>query len=50
MLLVSGFYVLDGIDTASEVWLDYLRFLLLMMFPEDVINGMFLAGIVSFRP
>lgn len=49
-LLVSGFYVLDGTYTVSEVWFDYLRFLPLMIFPEGVVNGMFLAGMVSFHP
>lgn len=47
---VSGFYWLDDTYTGKELWLNYLRFLPLMMFPEGVINGMFLAGMVSFHP
>lgn len=49
-LTVSSVYLWDGIYTTKELWLDYLRFLPLMMFPEGIINGMFLAGMVSFNP
>lgn len=35
--------------TLQVIWHDYLRYLPLMMFPEGVINGMFIAGMVAFH-
>ncbi|ASP37331.1 hypothetical protein CHH28_00925 [Bacterioplanes sanyensis] len=34
----------------GDIWHNYLRYLPLMMFPEGVINGMFIAGMVAFHP
>ncbi|PID42840.1 MAG: hypothetical protein CSB48_08425 [Proteobacteria bacterium] len=33
----------------SLIWHDYLRYLPLMMFPEGVVNGMFVTGMVVFH-
>ena len=35
--------------TLDKVWHNYLRYLPLMMFPEGVINGMFITGMVVFN-
>ena len=35
--------------TLAKVWHDYLRYMPLMMFPEGVINGMFITGMVVFN-
>lgn len=34
----------------EQVWREYLRYLPLIMFPEGVINGMFITGMVVFGP
>ncbi|TNC92536.1 MAG: hypothetical protein CSH36_04045 [Thalassolituus sp.] len=49
-LILSGWYVHMGLWDLNTVWEDLLRYLPLMMFPEGVINGMFIAGMVSFHP
>jgi len=49
-LAVSIWYWWAGDYTWTVIWEDYLRYLPLMMFPEGVINGMFIAGMVSFHP
>lgn len=36
--------------TPDILWRDYLRYLPLMMFPEGVVNGMFITGMVVFHP
>ncbi|PIE43930.1 MAG: hypothetical protein CSA50_02960 [Gammaproteobacteria bacterium] len=33
----------------QSIWHDYLRYLPLMMFPEGVVNGMFITGMVVFH-
>lgn len=33
----------------SKIWHDYLRYLPMMMFPEGVVNGMFITGMVVFH-
>ncbi|KZZ42421.1 hypothetical protein A3759_14400 [Thalassolituus sp. HI0120] len=40
-----------GLDIHSwdTIWRDYLRYLPMMMFPEGVVNGMFIAGMVAFH-
>lgn len=44
--------VLWGLSVYSleQIWHDYWRYLPLMMFPEGVVNGMFIAGMVVFHP
>lgn len=34
---------------AETIWRDYLRYLPMMMFPEGVVNGMFISGMVAFH-
>lgn len=42
-------YWLSGNYPLSQIWHDYLRYLPLMMFPEGVVNGMFISGMVAFH-
>lgn len=42
--------VLMDIYSMEQVWREYLRYLPLIMFPEGVINGMFISGMVAFNP
>lgn len=42
-------YWLLGVYTLDAIWHDYLRYLPMMMFPEGVVNGMFIAGMVAFH-
>lgn len=37
------------IHSWDTVWRDYLRYLPMMMFPEGVVNGMFITGMVAFH-
>jgi len=47
---VSAWYWWAEGYTLDYIWDDYLRLLPLMMFPEGITNGMFIAGMVSFHP
>ncbi|WP_430461352.1 energy-coupling factor ABC transporter permease [Thalassolituus sp. LLYu03] len=38
-----------NVYTLDLIWHDYLRYLPLMMFPEGVVNGMFISGMVVFH-
>ena len=38
-----------GIHSFNAIWHDYLRYLPMMMFPEGVVNGMFVSGMVVFH-
>lgn len=40
---------LQGLYTPERLWHDYLRYLPMMMFPEGVVNGMFITGMVVFH-
>ena len=42
-------YAAAGDYPIAKIWHDYLRYLPLMMFPEGVVNGMFIAGMVAFH-
>lgn len=48
-VLLSLVYWLAGVHDAGHIWNDYLRYLPLMMFPEGVVNGMFISGMVVFH-
>ncbi|WP_221801774.1 energy-coupling factor ABC transporter permease [Oceanobacter mangrovi] len=48
-LLQSGIYALTETYPAHKIWHDYLRYMPMMMFPEGVVNGMFIAGMVAFH-
>ena len=39
----------QGIYSLKIIWHDFLRYLPLMMFPEGVVNGMFITGMVVFH-
>lgn len=49
--LIKGMnLVLMDVYSLEQVWREYLRYLPLIMFPEGVINGMFITGMVVFNP
>lgn len=48
-LLRSALLTLLEIYSPQLIWRDYLRYLPLMMFPEGVVNGMFISGMVVFH-
>lgn len=48
-LINSASYWLAGSYSLGQIWYDYLRYLPLMMFPEGVVNGMFISGMVAFH-
>lgn len=39
----------QDIYSFAKIWHDYLRYLPMMMFPEGVVNGMFITGMVVFH-
>jgi len=49
-VILSAWYMHIELWSASVVWNDLLTYLPLMMFPEGITNGMFIAGMVSFHP
>jgi uncharacterized membrane protein len=48
-LMHSGLMLGFSVYSQEVIWHDYLRYLPLMMFPEGVINGMFISGMVAFH-
>lgn len=48
-VLLSSVFWLADIHDGGRIWNDYLRYLPLMMFPEGVVNGMFISGMVVFH-
>ncbi|GGY37088.1 membrane protein [Bacterioplanes sanyensis] len=49
-LLNGGALWALGVYSAEQIWHDYLRYFPLTMFPEGIVNGMFIAGMVAFHP
>ncbi|MDO6514770.1 MULTISPECIES: energy-coupling factor ABC transporter permease [unclassified Neptuniibacter] len=49
-LLASSVLVLDGVYSLEKVFLEYLRYLPLIMFPEGLMNGIILTGMLVFHP
>ncbi|MDF1763916.1 MAG: hypothetical protein P1U57_10950 [Oleibacter sp.] len=49
-LLAGGWYAMTGVYSVEHIWDNYWCNLPLMMFPEGIMNGMFIAGMVSFSP
>lgn len=49
-LMTSAVLVLDGIYDVEKVFLEYIRYLPLIMFPEGLLNGIFLTGMLVFHP
>ena len=50
IMTLSGWYLVTGTYTCEIVWANYLSYLILALFPEGVINGMFISGMVIFHP
>lgn len=48
--VLAGWYWWDDIYDTHQVWYNYLRYLPLMMFPEGIITGMFISGMVVYNP
>ncbi|MAY43215.1 MULTISPECIES: energy-coupling factor ABC transporter permease [unclassified Neptuniibacter] len=49
-LATSMVLVLDGVYSLEKVFLEYIRYLPLIMFPEGLMNGIFLTGMLVFHP
>lgn len=48
--MLAGWYWWDDIYDTQQIWYNYLRYLPLMMFPEGIITGMFISGMVVYNP
>jgi len=48
-LLQSGALWQLDVYPLEKIWHDYLRYMPMMMFPEGVVNGMFISGMVVFN-
>ncbi|MGI1669389.1 MAG: energy-coupling factor ABC transporter permease [Neptuniibacter sp.] len=49
-LATSAVLVIDGVYDFDKVFLEYIRYLPLIMFPEGLLNGIFLTGMMVFHP
>lgn len=49
-LATSAVLVLDGVYDFNKVYMEYIRYLPLIMFPEGLLNGIFLTGMMVFHP
>lgn len=49
-LATSAVLVLDGVYDFDKVYMEYIRYLPLIMFPEGLLNGIFLTGMMVFHP
>lgn len=49
-LATSAVLVLDGVYDLDKVFLEYIRYLPLIMFPEGLLNGILLTGMMVFHP
>lgn len=49
-LATSAVLVMDGVYDFDKVFLEYIRYLPLIMFPEGLLNGIFLTGMMVFHP
>lgn len=49
-LATSTVLVLDGVYSLEKVFLEYIRYLPLIMFPEGLLNGIILTGMLVFHP
>lgn len=49
-LATSAVLVLDGVYDLNKIYLEYIRYLPLIMFPEGLLNGIFLTGMLVFHP
>ncbi len=49
-IATSLLLVADGVYSFEKVYIEYLRYLPLIMFPEGLMNGIFLTGMLVFHP
>ncbi|MCP4595638.1 energy-coupling factor ABC transporter permease [Neptuniibacter sp.] len=49
-LSTSAVLVLDGVYDLQKIYHEYIRYLPLIMFPEGLLNGIFLTGMLVFHP
>lgn len=49
-LSISAILVIDGVYDFQKIMLEYIRYLPLVMFPEGLLNGIFLTGMLVFHP
>lgn len=49
-LATSAVLVLDGVYDLNKIYHEYIRYLPLIMFPEGLLNGIFLTGMLVFHP
>lgn len=49
-LSTSAILVLDGVYDLQKIVHEYVRYLPLIMFPEGLLNGIFLTGMLVFHP
>ena len=49
-LFTSALLVLDGVYSVEKIVHEYVRYLPLIMFPEGLMNGIFLTGMLVFHP
>lgn len=50
MLLLAGYYHLDGIYSDAVIYDNYIMLILLMMFPEAMLNGITMTMLVIYKP
>ncbi|PIE25002.1 MAG: hypothetical protein CSA60_02430 [Neptuniibacter caesariensis] len=49
-LATSSILILDGVYDLDKIIHEYIRYLPLIMFPEGLLNGIFLTGLMVFHP
>ncbi|WP_286236797.1 energy-coupling factor ABC transporter permease [Neptuniibacter halophilus] len=49
-LSTSAVLWLDGVYDLNKIYHEYIRYLPLIMFPEGLLNGIFLTGMLVFHP
>ena len=49
-MATSMVLVIDGVYDLSKIYHEYIRYLPLIMFPEGLMNGIFLTGMLVFHP
>lgn len=49
-LATSFVLVVDGVYDLNKIFHEYIRYLPLIMFPEGLLNGIFLTGMLVFHP
>ncbi|EAR63027.1 energy-coupling factor ABC transporter permease [Neptuniibacter caesariensis] len=49
-MATSMVLVIDGVYDLNKIYHEYIRYLPLIMFPEGLMNGIFLTGMLVFHP